>query len=196
MTQRIWEAFLTARDKASLKLRPHQVWGYGERPALLMVDLYKWVFGDRRQPLLAAMREWPATCGEDGGDALPQLQRLLSAARDAKIPVLHITKMSPVTSGIGAWSDPPGTSPKPDGTNWDIMDQVAPLPGETVIYKSAPSAFFGTLLMAQLNALDIDGVIIAGEAVISIGDVDLLYLGLNIVLANVDTIMRVSNKLR
>jgi len=28
----------------------------------------------------------------------------------------------------------------------------------------------------------------------SIGSVDLLYLGLNIVLANVDTIMRVSNK--
>jgi maleamate amidohydrolase len=164
MTQRIWEPFLTARDKASLKQRPHQVWGYGERPALLMVDLYKWVFGDRRQPLLEAMREWPATCGEDGWDALPHLQRLLSSARDAKIPVLHITKMSPVTSGIVAWSDPPGTSPKPDGTNWDIMDHVAPLPGETVIYKSAPSAFFGTLLMAQLNALDIDGVIIAGES--------------------------------
>ncbi len=40
------------------------------------------------------------------------------------------------------------------------------------------------------------GVVIAGEAVISIGDVDLLYLGLNIVLANVDAIIRVSNKPR
>ncbi len=51
--------------------------------------------------------------------------------------------------------------------------------------------------LSLLDALDhlLDrGVIIAGEAVISIGDVDLLYLGLNIVLANVDTIMRVSNK--
>ena len=35
---------------------------------------------------------------------------------------------------------------------------------------------------------------IAGEAVISIGDVDLLYLGLNIVLANVDALIRTGNK--
>ncbi len=38
------------------------------------------------------------------------------------------------------------------------------------------------------------GVVIAGEAVISIGDVDLLYLGLNIVLANIDTLNRVLDK--
>ena len=38
------------------------------------------------------------------------------------------------------------------------------------------------------------GVVIAGEAIISIGDVDLLYLGLNVVLANVDAVMRVSKR--
>lgn len=38
------------------------------------------------------------------------------------------------------------------------------------------------------------GVVIAGEAVISIGDVDLLYLGLNIVLANVDAVIRTGRK--
>ena len=49
-------------------------------------------------------------------------------------------------------------------------------------------------LLDTLDHLLDRGVIIAGEAVISIGSVDLLYLGLNIVLASVDTIMRVSNK--
>lgn len=38
------------------------------------------------------------------------------------------------------------------------------------------------------------GVVIAGEATISIGDVDLLYLGLNIVLANVDAMKRSGRK--
>ena len=38
------------------------------------------------------------------------------------------------------------------------------------------------------------GVVITGEAVISIGNVDLLYLGLNIVLANVDALIRTSQK--
>lgn len=47
-------------------------------------------------------------------------------------------------------------------------------------------------LLEALDHLLDRGVVIAGEAVISIGDVDLLYLGLNIVLANVDAVKRVS----
>jgi gas vesicle structural protein len=53
--------------------------------------------------------------------------------------------------------------------------------------------------LSLLEALDhlLDrGVVIAGEAIISVADVDLLYLGLNVVLANVDAIIRVSNKPR
>jgi len=49
-------------------------------------------------------------------------------------------------------------------------------------------------LLETLDHLLDRGVVIAGEAVVSIGDVDLLYLGLNIVLANVDAIIRTSNK--
>ena len=50
-----------------------------------------------------------------------------------------------------------------------------------------------TLLETLDHLLD-RGVVIAGEATISIGDVDLLYLGLNIVLANIDAIKRTSQK--
>jgi hypothetical protein len=49
-------------------------------------------------------------------------------------------------------------------------------------------------ILETLDHLLDRGVVIAGEAVISIGDVDLLYLGLNIVLANVDAVMRVSKR--
>lgn len=45
-------------------------------------------------------------------------------------------------------------------------------------------------LLETLDHLLDRGVVIAGEATISIGEVDLLYLGLNIVLANVDALMR------
>jgi gas vesicle structural protein len=50
-----------------------------------------------------------------------------------------------------------------------------------------------TLLETLDHLLD-RGVVVAGEAVISIGDVDLLYLGLNVVLANVDAIKRTSRR--
>ena len=49
-------------------------------------------------------------------------------------------------------------------------------------------------LLETLDHLLDRGVVIAGEATISIGDVDLLYLGLNIVLANVDALMRTSGR--
>ena len=48
-------------------------------------------------------------------------------------------------------------------------------------------------LLEMLDHLLDRGVVIAGEAVISIGDVDLLYLGLNVILANVDAVTRVSS---
>jgi maleamate amidohydrolase len=167
MPPRVWEPFLTAQDKASLKERPHQMWGYGEHPALLCVDLYRWVFGERRQPLLEAMREWPGSCGEAGWDALPHIERLLSAARAANIPVVHATKLSPAASGVAGWSDtsaPNGAPAKPDGPKWDIVPEAAPVPGEAVILKAAPSAFFGTLLAAHLNLLKVDSLIICGES--------------------------------
>jgi gas vesicle structural protein len=50
-----------------------------------------------------------------------------------------------------------------------------------------------TLLETLDHLLD-RGVVIAGEATISIADVDLLYLGLNVVLANVDSIRKLGER--
>ncbi|HUP63734.1 MAG TPA: gas vesicle protein [Thermoanaerobaculia bacterium] len=47
-------------------------------------------------------------------------------------------------------------------------------------------------LVEALDHLLDRGVVISGEAVISVGEVDLLYLGLNIIVANVDALTRVS----
>ncbi|MFN2442783.1 MAG: gas vesicle protein [Thermoanaerobaculia bacterium] len=48
-------------------------------------------------------------------------------------------------------------------------------------------------LVEALDHLLDRGVVIAGEAVISVGQVDLVYLGLNIILSNVDTISRIGS---
>ncbi|MEO8216538.1 MAG: gas vesicle protein [Acidobacteriota bacterium] len=49
-------------------------------------------------------------------------------------------------------------------------------------------------LLETLDHLLDRGVVIAGEATISIADVDLLYLGLNVVLANVDALTRAHSR--
>jgi len=171
---RVWDAYLTDHDKGTLHDRPYQVWGYGKRPALVLIDLYRWVFGDRRLPLVDAIKEWPGSCGPQAWDALPHLERLLGAARGAKIPIVHVTGLHQQDSGICGWSDNPKRTrhvPSGDPTmaeklkhRYDIVDEVAPLPGEAVIRKAAPSAFFGTLLNAHLNTLDVDGIILCGES--------------------------------
>lgn len=170
---RVWDSYLSKRDKAALRERPHQVWGYGERPALLLVDLYRAVFGRHRQPLFEALPNWPSTCGEEAWDAIPPTQRLLAATRAAGLPVIHVTKLSPSRSNVAGWAQRPvagSAMPAPvptaeaEGDLWEIMPEVGPLPGEVVLHKSAPSAFFGTLLMSQLSALHCDSILLVGEA--------------------------------
>ena len=51
-------------------------------------------------------------------------------------------------------------------------------------------------LLETLDHLLDRGVVIAGEATISIAGVDLLYLGLNVVLANVDSLRKAGERRR
>jgi maleamate amidohydrolase len=171
---RVWDKFLSAADAATLGEREHQVWGYGQRPALVLIDLYRWVFGDRKQPLLEAVKDWPGSCGPQAWDALPHLQRLLGAARAARIPIVHVTALHPADSGVAGWADNPKRTRHVNAADpamadrirrrADIVDEVAPLPGEAILRKAAPSGFFGTLLMSHLHNHDVDSIILVGES--------------------------------
>lgn len=176
MSGRIWDRYLTQSDIDHLARSPDKRVGFGSRPALLLVDLYRAVFGDEPEPLLDAIKTWPSSCGLAGWSALPHIQRLLAAARDAKIPVVHITMLS--DSGMVGWFDAAHRDSRagreggaPDEAALarkrraaEIVDEVKPLPGEVVLKKTAPSAFWGTPLAAHLNFHQIDTLIICGEA--------------------------------
>ena len=66
MPTRVWDSFLTEQDRAHLAMSRHRDIGFGERPALLLIDLYRWVFGDQPEPLLEAVKTWPSSCGLAG----------------------------------------------------------------------------------------------------------------------------------
>src|SRR5215217_7846510 len=82
MPARVWDSFLTEQDRAHLAMSKHRDIGFGERPALLLIDLYRWVFGDKPEPLLEAIKTWPSSCGLAGWQALPSIQTLLKVARE------------------------------------------------------------------------------------------------------------------
>lgn len=171
MSERIWTPFLTDQDRKSLKERPHLMWGFGERPALLLVDLYRSAFGDRPEPLLEAMKTWPGSCGLAGWNAIPHIQKVLQAAREANIPIVHITALDgtnivrwPHAGRLPASGSQTKLSEDQARRQFDIIDEVAPIDGEAIIYKTAPSAFWGTPLVGHLNANRIDTLIVCGQS--------------------------------
>jgi nicotinamidase-related amidase len=171
MPERVWDRFLTEQDHAHLAMGTHRRLGFGKRPALLLVDLYRWVFGDKPEPLLDAIKTWPSSCGLAAWQAIPPIQTLLKAAREARIPIVHMTGLD--QSGVEGWSGR-RESPRPAELGpealdrrkrrYDIIDEVAPLPGEAVLRKSSPSAFWGTPLAGHLNYLGVDTIITCGES--------------------------------
>jgi maleamate amidohydrolase len=171
MPERIWESFLTEQDHSHLAMSQHRRIGFGKRPALLLIDLYRWVFGDRPEPLLEAIKTWPGSCGLAAWQAIPHIQTLLNAARNSTIPIVHMTGLDHSgMEGWTAWREPAQPAdPSPEARDrrkrrWDIIAEVAPLPGEAVLRKSSPSAFWGTPLPGHLNYLGVDTIITCGES--------------------------------
>jgi maleamate amidohydrolase len=172
---RIWDAFLTPQDKAHLAVvgDPPRV-GFGVKSAVLSVDNYRSAVGDRPEPLLEAVRSWRGSTGLAGWAALEQTELLLDSARKASIPVIHVTGLPEEDTGISAWGVDKGlgrTPVQPSGgaadrfaRRFDIVEQASPLPGEVVLRKNAPSAFFGTTLMPHLVRSGIDTLIVCGES--------------------------------
>jgi nicotinamidase-related amidase len=165
VAERVWDRFLTERDHAAKE--PAVRKGAGTRPVLLMVDLYRWVFGDRPEPLLQAIERWPGSCGLAAWNALPHLQRILASARSNGIPVVHATN----TDDIPSWFDARRPADMVDEAakdrrrrKFDFLEEIAPLLGEVVLKKTSPSAFNQTPLLHLLRSLDADTLIVAGES--------------------------------
>jgi len=165
VAERVWDRFLTEQDRAVMEPAVHK--DPGTRPVLVMIDLIRWVFGDEPEPLAQAIRRWPGSCGLSAWEALPHLRRLLAAAREQGIPVVHTTQ----SEAISGWRDRNPPSAPPDAAlldrqrrKYEIIDELAPIAGELVVRKTAPSAFNQTPLVHHLRGLDADTLIVAGES--------------------------------
>jgi nicotinamidase-related amidase len=130
--------------------------GFGERPALVNIDLANaWTRPDN-----------PFTC--DGMDVIiPGVQRLLAAARSKAIPVVFTTTAYAATEGpntdMGLWHHKIPVEVLKLGTEAVAIDErIAPEAREHVIVKKFASAFHGTYLADFLRAASVDTVIVTG----------------------------------
>jgi len=130
--------------------------GFGERPALVNIDLAN-----------AWTRPGNAfTC--DGMDVIiPGVQRLLVAGRAKGIPIAFTTTAYADVDGpntdMGLWHHKIPVEVLRLGTDAVAIDErIAPEPGEHVIVKKRASAFHGTYLAGWLRAHGVDTVILTG----------------------------------
>jgi maleamate amidohydrolase len=168
-----WNDFLTERDKQLAA-----VWGkqgrdeFGVRPLLLVIDVYYAAVGHERKPLLESIKDWPMSCGLEGWEAIDRMVGLIAGARENGVPVVYARGLE------GFPSDPSRVVERGKKLNRgvdhlpvevralanEIVNEVAPRPGELVIGKTAPSAFAETPLLHYLRQVGTDTVIVCGES--------------------------------
>lgn len=138
--------------------------GIGAHPAVVVIDAQRYMVA----PDPGSDAAYPSSCGEPGRVALAKLAGLLQALRERQVPVFYTRfELAPDGSDIGVY----GRKRRLLNTdNWclagtsgaEIHPAVAPEPGDQVMVKKKPSAFFGTPLTALLIDRGIDTVILVG----------------------------------
>ncbi len=163
-----WTDYLGEQDRAVLaRGRFAQRMGFGTRPAIVAIDCQRYMVGERG----VDDGRYPSSCGPIGWAAVDRIAELLHAARGAGVPVF-LTRFVLAADGsdIGVYGRKRAfLAGREDwcleGTpGAELLPEVGPHPGDIVIVKKKPSAFFGTPLLAYLVDRQIDTVVIVGGA--------------------------------
>jgi nicotinamidase-related amidase len=150
-TTRSWTGLVEPGEIEVYRRAGYQrAYGLGSRPALLIVDMEYNFTGLSGQEHLASIAMYRNSCGPMAWESIPCIARLLELVRSLGLPVAY-------SHGF----ERPDTIRSPRlGTQ--IVDELAPRPGDLVIEKESASAFFGTRLAANLVKWGVDTVIHTG----------------------------------
>lgn len=170
---RIWDAYLTERDKAVFAASGFGAMAeWGKRPALLIIDVNNAFCDTEPKPILESIKTWRTSCGEDAWEAMPVLQELIGICRAKGIPVIYTTGQRRADNwDSGSWSWKNSRRKEEEGAGGmarngvegnAIVDAIAPGPRDLVVLKQKPSGFAGTPLHSYLQLLGCDSVIVTG----------------------------------
>ncbi|MCH8952098.1 MAG: isochorismatase family protein [Proteobacteria bacterium] len=135
----------------------------GRRAGLLIIDVQYRTVGTQRKPYWEAIEEYPTACGEDGWRAVDRIALLLAAFRTRGLPVLypHVAPKNLDTDG-GRLAEKIPSIMGIDAAGYRFVEEVAPVPGDVLLPKKHPSAFFGTPLVSHLIDLGVDTLFVTG----------------------------------
>ena len=125
---------------------------FGRNPALLIIDVITGFTGTKPMDVMDAIDEFPTSCGQVAWDALPKIQQLLGACREADVPVIYSTSDPDFKAAFGN-----ATKRGVDATDFEKLatqfpEMIKPQEGEFIVRKARASAFFGTHLITYSGA--------------------------------------------
>ena len=140
---------------------PRPLTGFGERSALLVVDMNRGAVGEDR-PIAEQLDRYPGACGNFAWDAIRHMQRLIPAARGAGIPVIYSRHIFRATHDLPRAKDPSYSYSELSPVS-ELQPEVAPQPGDLLIEKQRASLFFQTGLIYMLLNKKVDTLLITGN---------------------------------
>jgi nicotinamidase-related amidase len=165
----VWDDILTSRDKEVFALSGYgKRAGFGQRPAVLVVDVNYNFVGDKPEPILESVKRFRNSCGREGWEAVHRIAELLAEVRKKHLPTFYTTGHDDRTHSVafGRWQAKNSRSTEDMNEEWDkgnhIVEEIAPQKDDIVVRKQKPSAFFGTPLISMLNEVHADGVLVTG----------------------------------
>ena len=165
-----WDDILTARDKEVFALSGFgKKAGLGQRPALLIIDVNYNFVGDKPEPILESVKRFRTSCGEEGWNGVNSIRELLTEAREKHLPTFYTTAEENRSNSavlIGGWAAKSNRTTEDMTEQWEkanqIVEEIAPQPGDIVVHKQKPSACFGTPLMSRLTEVHADSLLVTG----------------------------------
>ncbi len=136
--------------------------GVGTSPALLIIDVQYRTVGTTPRPFMEAIKEFPTSCGEVGWDAVRNIQRLLTAFREANFPVVYPHVAPKMTYDAGRLAAKVPSIMEIPERGYRFVEEVAPREGDILIPKRHPSAFFATSLASYLIDMKVDTLFVTG----------------------------------
>jgi maleamate amidohydrolase len=164
-TYSMWDGRMVDEGKNSAALYEQQGMGrrigFGQRPAVLVIDMQH-DFCDPDAPTTL----WPSI-----GATFEPIRRLCADARARRLPVFYTQGLVAADgSSAGLWRykqryHAEGRIQIDGSRGAAIIDELAAHPGDHVIRKWRPSAFFRTDFEVFLNVMAIDTLLVCGTSV-------------------------------
>lgn len=155
--QKLWENLLSEQDKAVIRAAGYDTRGasafnsrgVGENPAVLVIDMQRFIVGEN-VPILEAIAREPIAMGEIAWRAMEVIVPFVESCRESGLSIIY-TRIIPHDR-------------TPDDMTLDVVEQLRPDEVDLVIDKNFPSPFYGTDLQTYLVEQQIDTLILVGNS--------------------------------